>query len=77
MLISRRTLYLKNYSCIPIYRNYKWINNHLVTFLEFWNKIEYYKKNERYKQLISSTPSVKKYKPKYEFDKCMIDSDSD
>ena len=72
--------YLKNYSCIEIYRNYDWINDNIVTFMKVWNKICYYKKKNRYKTLIQQkSPYKPKYKKKtkYEEKQCLIDSDSD
>ena len=43
---QNNTWFVKEYSCIRIYRNKYWWSNNIDLIKDFWKKIEFYREND-------------------------------
>lgn len=81
--VESEVIYWKlcNYSCVEVFRNKKWISNHLNTFYDFWTKVLYYRTDNNYKELLEKKEKKAKnkneYSKKYKSKVCLLIDSSD
>ena len=53
---------LDTISCIPVYRDYEWLNRNLLSLSSFWKRIKYFRINDRYLSIIEKINKKNKQK---------------
>ena len=54
---------LKKYSCVNVIRDTQWFNEQIPKFMDFWNDVEYYRKNGGMDLLNKDLEELEKLKP--------------